>query len=81
LAISSSIDLLYALNEKVWRGGLWVFSLPSNWEVTGQGFMLEKSVLLEDKIRINHLLNTAFIKSVFYTSEQISQIFLKLLMT
>jgi hypothetical protein len=41
--------------------------------------MLEKSVLLEDKIRINHLLNSAFIKSVFYTSGQISQIFLKLL--
>jgi hypothetical protein len=40
--------------------------------------MLEKSVLLEDKIRINHLLNFTFIKSVFYTC-QISQIFLKLL--
>jgi hypothetical protein len=41
--------------------------------------MLEKSVFLKDKIRINHLLNSTFIKSVFYTSGQISQIFLNLL--
>jgi hypothetical protein len=41
--------------------------------------MLEKSVFLKDKIRINHLLNSTFIKSVFYTYGQISQIFLKLL--